>query len=71
MDWKAVVGAILESGRTQVEIADTCGCAQSTISAIYRGENKNPSFALGQSLLSLKAMASSRRRRSAKEQASA
>lgn len=60
MDWKAVVTALLSGGWTQVEIAQACGCAQSTISAIARGENKNPSYALGQALLAIKAK---RRRR--------
>lgn len=45
---------LLESGWTQEEIADACGCAQSTISDLARGHNKNPSFQIGAALAALK-----------------
>ncbi len=59
---KQIVFDLLEGGMTQVEIAAACKCAQSTVSAIYRGENKNPGFELGQTLLELHKKQSKRRK---------
>lgn len=62
MNLQQTVAELLERGLTQVEIAAACNCAQSTISAIYRGENKNPGYSLGRSLEDLKRKQSKRRK---------
>lgn len=62
MTLKKIVSDLLERGMTQVEIAAACKCAQSTVSAIYRGENKNPGFELGRTLLALHEKQSKRRK---------
>jgi hypothetical protein len=50
MTLQQFVADLLEVGLTQVEIAAKCDCAQSTVSAIYRGENKNPGYELGRQI---------------------
>jgi transcriptional regulator with XRE-family HTH domain len=53
MDWKQTLARLTAAGLTQTVIADRCGVAQSTISALARGETKSPSFELGVSLQKL------------------
>lgn len=62
MTLQQIVADLLEGGMTQVEIAAACRCAQSTVSAIYRGENKNPGFELGRTLLEIHRRQSKRRK---------
>ncbi|NKI68918.1 hypothetical protein GN109_05750 [Collimonas pratensis] len=58
---------ILDSGMTQMAIADFCDCGQSTISDLSRGKAGAPSFDLGKKLMALHARA----RRSQKRKAAA
>lgn len=54
MDWKAVIAELLDvHGMSQPQIAAVCNCAQSSISAIARGETKDPRHSIGDHLLSL------------------
>jgi transcriptional regulator with XRE-family HTH domain len=53
MDWKQTLAQLAEAGLTQVQIAERCGVAQSTISALARGETRSPSFELGAALQKL------------------
>lgn len=53
MDWKQLLARLAAGGLTQVVIAERCGVAQSTISALSRGETKSPSFELGAALQKL------------------
>lgn len=54
MDWKAVIAELLdEHGMSQPQIAAVCNCAQSSISAIARGETKDPRHSIGDHLLTL------------------
>lgn len=55
MDWKKLLQELAEAGRTQVQIAQHCGVAQSTISDLARGNVKSPSFELGTKLVALHA----------------
>lgn len=50
MDWKQLLARLTAAGLTQIVIADRCGVAQSTISALVRGETKSPSYELGKAL---------------------
>lgn len=56
MDWKKLIGDLLQAGMTQQEIADRCGSKQSTISEIYRGDTADPRYALGEKLKKLHAV---------------
>lgn len=53
MDWKLTLARLADAGLTQVQIAERCKVAQSTISALARGETKSPSFELGVALQKL------------------
>lgn len=54
MDWKNTIAEIQRHGKlTQKEIAETVGCAQATISDLANGTTKQPSYALGVSLVDL------------------
>lgn len=50
MDWKQLLARLAAGGLTQVVIAERCGVAQSTISALSRGETKAPGYELGKAL---------------------
>ena len=55
MDWKKLLQDLTEIGQTQVQIAERCGAAQSTVSELARGRIKSPSFELGTKLVALHA----------------
>jgi transcriptional regulator with XRE-family HTH domain len=55
MNFQKLIQDLIDLGMTQVEIKDACQCSQSTISDLLNGKIKNPSFAIGQSLLELHA----------------
>lgn len=55
MDWKTVVIEIQrERNLTQPQIAAAVSCAQTTISDLATGKTKEPRYALGVALLSLR-----------------
>lgn len=64
MDWKNLIGDLLDAGMTQQEIAERCGSKQSTISEIYRGDTLDPRYALG---VKLKRLHSAKKRSLAKK----
>jgi predicted XRE-type DNA-binding protein len=51
MNWTQLLSEISATGATQKEAADFCGCSQSTISELSRGEIKEPAHSLGESLI--------------------
>lgn len=54
MDWKATIAELVtEHSMSQPQIAAVCGCAQSSISAIARGDTKDPRHSTGEALLKL------------------
>jgi plasmid maintenance system antidote protein VapI len=52
--WPEVIRALVDAGWTQTSIADACGCAQNTISALLRGVTTEPVHSLGESILGLR-----------------
>ena len=58
MNWIKIIAELTDrtkGGLTQTELAKRCGCGQSTISEIGRGEILSPNFELGQKLVALHA----------------
>jgi transcriptional regulator with XRE-family HTH domain len=55
VDWKQVIADLMAAGESQTKLAEKCGVAQSTISDLYRGASRSPSFDLGRRLLDLHA----------------
>lgn len=53
MDWKTIILGLSASGLTQAEIAKYCGCGQSTISELLRGEIRDPAYRIGSRLIEL------------------
>lgn len=53
--WKNLVERLMQSGRTQAEIAKFCGCSQPAISSIRSGITTDPRFSIGSSLRTLDA----------------
>lgn len=53
MDWSKVIEALEESGLTQQQIAEHCGCSQPYISQLGRGIRSGPGFEVGTALKSL------------------
>lgn len=55
MDWKSLIADLKSRGLTQVQVAALCGCNQSTVSDLWTGKAKRPSFPVGQALANLHA----------------
>lgn len=53
MNWKNIIQDLIESGLTQTKIAEMAETGQSHISALLRGDRKQPGWALGDRLISL------------------
>ena len=53
MDFKKLIAELSGAGLTQQDIATACGCAQTTISDIYRGLIKQPAYSTGVALVAL------------------
>lgn len=54
INWPQIIRALVETaGLTQPEIARLCGCGQSTISDLLRGNTTDPRTSTGLMLLSL------------------
>lgn len=51
--WSFLVAQLVESGLTQVEIAKSVECGQTTISELFRGETEDPRSSVGLALISL------------------
>lgn len=65
MDWQLLISGIEDSGLTQVEIAEKCGCSQPTISDIKNGKIKTPGFPVGQAIVELHATLKPARKKAA------
>lgn len=63
MDWKTLISDLAEFGMTQEQIAEKCGCAQSTISDLATGATETPRYHIGDALRSLHKTALRRRAR--------
>lgn len=53
MDWKKLIRDLQALGVTQVQMAERCNCAQTTISDIVNGRTGNPRYDIGAGLLSM------------------
>jgi transcriptional regulator with XRE-family HTH domain len=48
-----IIGALADAGYSQTELAEACGCAQSTISDIANGKNNDPRGSINEKLKAL------------------
>lgn len=55
MNWPKLIQDLIDSGLTQVQIAESCQTGQSHISALLNGSRKCPNWALGEALRNLHA----------------
>lgn len=53
INWQQIIKSILASGKTQPQIAEECGCGQSTVSALLNGKTTDPRTSTGLRLLKL------------------
>lgn len=53
MDWTKLLTDLKAAGMTQVQIAAECGVTQTSVSELFRGEIKNPSYDFGARLTAL------------------
>jgi hypothetical protein len=53
MNWKLLVNELMAAGVTQVQIAQECRCAQSSISDLRSGAIEHPRFEIGAKLVEL------------------
>jgi transcriptional regulator with XRE-family HTH domain len=53
MNWQKLLSDLKDLGLTQMQIAERCACAQTTISDLATGATKQPGYAIGASLLAL------------------
>ena len=53
MNWKKLIRDLQALGVTQVQMAERCNCAQTTISDIVNGRTGNPRWEIGAGLLAL------------------
>ena len=53
MNPEKLIPKLIESGLTQVQIAQECGCSQPNISDLQNGKIKNPSYDIGCGLVRL------------------
>jgi predicted transcriptional regulator len=69
MNWQLLVNELMAAGVTQVELAQECGCSQSSISDIRKGDIKHPRFDIGAALVAMHKSKVMRQRKSAKQAA--
>ena len=53
MDWKKLIADLQASGVTQVQMAQKCKCAQTTISDILNGRIEHPRYEIGAALVAM------------------
>jgi hypothetical protein len=63
MDWKNLIAELKAHKFTEAQIAEACGCAQSTINALGNGVAKTTRYEIGSSLEAL--LKKARRRKGA------
>ena len=54
MDWKKLITELQGVGVTQVQMAERCGCAQTTISDLLNGRIERPRYEIGAALVAMK-----------------
>lgn len=52
MDWKKLIADLKIAGFSQEQIAQACGCGQTTISELMTGKTKNPGYSVGEAIKS-------------------
>jgi predicted transcriptional regulator len=62
MDWKSIMSAIIESGLTQVQVAERLGRSQAWVSAVLQGKYQDVRWADGNAVLALHAEISATRK---------
>jgi len=62
MDWIKLISELSASGVLQTEMANYCGCSQSTISDLARGVTKQPYYNIGAAIQSMHAALPAERR---------
>lgn len=55
MDWRKLIAELVATGLTQSQIATRCGVGQGTVSDLYRGATRQPTYEFGDALLRLHA----------------
>jgi len=63
MDWKSIIASLQEWGFSQAQIAEACGCGQSTISEILKLPERTPTYRVGEALKALHKRERARRKR--------
>lgn len=53
MDWKKLIGDLVSTGVTQIEIGKAIGLSQPAISDLLRGRTSRVEWAVGESLIDL------------------
>ena len=53
INWPRILGDLIGLGKTQPQIAEACGCTQSTVSDLLNGNAKNPRTSTGLLILKL------------------
>jgi transcriptional regulator with XRE-family HTH domain len=51
--WPEIMAGLMRSGKTQPQIAEACGCKQSTVSDLLNGNVTNPRTSTGLLILKL------------------
>ena len=51
--WRSMLIDLKQAGMTQMQIAEHCGCDQSTISALSNGKAEEPRYTLGERIIAL------------------
>lgn len=69
MTWAEIISLLKEAGYTQSEIAESCGCAQPTISDLATGKNTDPRTSIADGLRDL--LAKAKRKLAARERRAA
>ena len=53
MNWAEVISELKSLGYTQPMVAEECGCAQSTVSDLAKGNTEDPRHSTGEALRAL------------------
>lgn len=69
MNWQILVNELMAAGITQVQMAQECGCSQSSISDLRSGSIEEPRYAIGQKLIQLHKSKVLRSRKASKAEA--
>lgn len=53
MNWTKIIQDLLDSGMSELEIANSCGIKQPTLNALKSGKSKSTRYEIGDKLISL------------------